>query len=60
MTATPITATQAEKSKIIFFMRAYNDMDHITPVIWKWMTTTNIPASLVVRLDKKAMNDYRV
>lgn len=46
--------------KAVFFMRAYNDMDHLTPVIWKWVTTTDYPASLVVRMSKAALDDYRI
>jgi hypothetical protein len=48
------------KRRAVFFMRAYNDMDHFTPVIWKWVTTTHIPVTIVIRMSKEAFNDYRI
>jgi hypothetical protein len=46
--------------KAVFFMRAYNDMDHLTPVIWKLATTTDVSISVVVRMGKTIPDDYRL
>jgi hypothetical protein len=46
--------------KAVFFIRAYNDMDHLTPVVWKLATTTDIPVSVVIRMGKDTLNDYRM
>lgn len=46
--------------KAVFFIRAYNDMDHLTPVIWKTVTTTDISVSVVIRMGKSLPDDYRL
>jgi hypothetical protein len=46
--------------KAVFFIRAYNDMDHLTPVIWKLATTTDVSISVVVRIGKTIPDDYRL
>ncbi|MBC8099403.1 MAG: hypothetical protein H7Y11_08165, partial [Armatimonadetes bacterium] len=46
--------------KAVFFIRAYNDMDHFTPVIWQLATTTDLPISVVVRMGRAALEDYRM
>ncbi len=46
--------------KAVFFIRAYNDMDHLTPVIWKTATTTDISVSVVIRMGKSIPDDYRL
>lgn len=46
--------------RAVFFLRAYNDTDHITPVVWKWATTTDLPATVVVRTGKENLQDYRL
>ena len=46
--------------RAVFFLRAYNDTDHLTPVVWKWATTTGLPATVVVRTGKENLQDYRV
>jgi hypothetical protein len=46
--------------KAVFFIRAYNDMDHLTPVIWKLATTTDISISVVIRMGKTIPDDYRL
>jgi len=46
--------------KVIFFLRHNNDIDHISPVIYKWITTKNIPVDIVITSQKKFLNDYRI
>lgn len=46
--------------KAVFFIRAYNDMDHLTPVIWKLATSTDVSVSVVVRMGRDALHDYRM
>lgn len=52
--------TTRPAQKAVFFMRAYNDMDHLTPVLWKLATTTDLELALVIRLGKSALDDYRI
>lgn len=46
--------------RVVFFMRAYNDIDHLTPVIHHWLTTTDIPATVVMRGAHTLLHDYRL
>lgn len=48
------------KQKALFFLRHYNDIDHITPVIYKWAHLTDIPARVVIRTDRAYLEDYRI
>jgi len=48
------------KQKALFFLRHYNDIDHITPVIYKWAHLTNIPARVLIRTDPAYLQDYRI
>ncbi len=47
-------------TRAVFFLRAYNDTDHLTPVIWKWATTTGLPSTVVMRTGKETLQDYRI
>ncbi len=46
--------------KALFFLRHYNDIDHITPVVYKWAHLTGIPARVVIRTDRTYLQDYRI
>jgi len=46
--------------KLLFFLRHSNDIDHITAVIWKWATTTDVPAEIVISDTSEVLNDYRI
>lgn len=46
--------------KIIFFLRHNNDIDHITPVLHKWILTKNIPTDIIITTKKELLNDYRI
>lgn len=55
--------SQQEKTtntKAFFFLRHNNDIDHITPVLYKWLSTQNIPTDVIIISDKKFLNDYRI
>ena len=44
----------------LFFVRAFNDIDHMTPVVWK-MSRDNIPATVYcLNPDYDIDNDYRL
>lgn len=45
--------------KALFFLRHYNDIDHITPVISKW-AESNHHADVVLLGHAKFMQDYRI
>ena len=44
--------------KILFLLRAFNDIDHIAPVIWKAASSGLYPVFLFVDIDHT--NDYRI
>jgi len=46
--------------KVLFFLRHYNDIDHIVPVIWKLRTDTDIPVTIVLSSNKEKLFDYRI
>lgn len=45
--------------KALFFLRHYNDIDHITPVIWKW-TESGHTCDVVLIGNSRFRNDYRI
>ena len=45
--------------KALFFLRHYNDIDHITPVISKWIEAGHI-GDIVLIGNPKFVNDYRI
>ena len=45
--------------KALFFLRHYNDIDHITPVISKWIEAGHI-GDIVLIGNPKFLNDYRI
>jgi len=46
--------------KLLVFLRAYNDIDHITPILYKWLTITDIPVDIVITTEKHLLYDYRI
>jgi len=46
--------------KVIFFLRHNNDLDHITPVLYKWITTKQIPIDIIITSDESLLEDYRI
>lgn len=46
--------------KLVFFLRAYNDIDHIVPVIYKWLSTENVPTDIIITSSRDYLNDYRI
>ena len=46
--------------KIIVFLRHNNDIDHISPIIYKWITTKNIPVDINITSKKEFLDDYRI
>ena len=49
-----------DKTKIFFFLRHNNDIDHIVPVIYKWLLTEKIQANVIITTKRKYLNDYRI
>ncbi len=45
--------------KALYFLRHYNDIDHVTPVIDKWVRSGH-EADVVLMGDKAFMQDYRI
>ena len=43
---------------VLFLLRAYNDLDHMAPIVWK-MSSISIP-TLYMFVDKEFRDDYRV
>ena len=47
--------------KGLFFLRSYNDVDHIVPIIYKWLSINkNVLINIVFTDDKRLINDYRI
>ena len=46
--------------KAFFFLRHNNDIDHMTPVLYKWLSTENIPTDIIITTSPKFLNDYRI
>tara|TARA_B100000686_G_scaffold341974_1_gene420277 strand:- start:10102 stop:11376 length:1275 start_codon:yes stop_codon:yes gene_type:complete len=45
--------------KALFFLRHYNDIDHITPVIYKWIDSGH-SCDVIMIGSKQFQNDYRI
>jgi len=52
--------TDQTTTKAFFFLRHNNDIDHITPVLYKWLSTENIPTDIIITTDRKHLEDYRI
>ena len=48
------------KQKALFFLRHYNDIDHIVPVIYKWLESERGVANVVVTSYPNIMDDFRI
>ena len=46
------------QKNVLFLLRAYNDLDHIAPIIWK-MSSVDIP-TFYMFVDNQFRDDYRV
>ena len=46
--------------KAIFFLRHNNDIDHMVPVIYKWLATEKIPTDVIITTKKSLLEDYRI
>ena len=44
--------------KFLFFLRAYNDFDHLAPLIWKCVTEGDEP-TILITTKLKIEDDYR-
>lgn len=45
---------------MFFFLRHNNDIDHITPVLYKWLSTENIPTDIIITTSRNLLEDYRI
>ena len=45
--------------KALFFLRHYNDIDHVTPVIWKWIEAGHT-CDIVLIGNSRFRGDYRI
>ncbi len=46
-------------SRTLFFIRAYNDLDHFSPIIWKFIREKSNPI-VIFHTDLDFENDYRI
>jgi hypothetical protein len=46
--------------KAFFFLRHNNDIDHIVPVLYKWLSLEKIPTDVIITTKKEFLNDYRI
>ena len=47
-------------AKAFFFLRHNNDIDHIVPVIYKWLSTKKIPTEIIICTDRSFLDDNRI
>jgi len=52
--------TTKKTKKAIFFLRHNNDIDHIAPVLYKWLSTENVPTDVIITTKKDFLHDYRI
>ena len=52
------TIVRNDRKNVLFLLRAYNDLDHIAPIVWK-MSSASIP-TFYMFVDKEFRDDYRV
>lgn len=48
------------RQKALFFLRNYNDIDHIVPVIYKWLSLETIPIDVVITSNPVFLKDFRI
>ena len=46
--------------KLLVFLRAHNDIDHIVPILFKWLQTEDVPVDIVVTTDRGWLDDPRI
>ncbi len=46
--------------KAFFFLRHNNDIDHITPVLYKWLSTEDVPTDIIITTSRSLLEDYRI
>jgi hypothetical protein len=46
--------------KLLVFLRAYNDIDHIVPVIYKWLSLEDVPTDIVITTNPDYLDDSRI
>jgi hypothetical protein len=46
--------------RVVFFLKHYNDIDHVVPVVHGGVTTGAFDAEVVVTTDKSYLEDYRL
>jgi len=46
--------------KAFFFLRHNNDIDHAVPVLYKWLTTENIPTDIIIPTSRALVDDERI
>lgn len=48
------------KRKAIVFLRQNNDIDHVVPILYKWLSLDDVLIQVVVITDKKLLQDPRI
>lgn len=51
---------EKQTEKAIFFLRHNNDIDHITPVLYKWLSTEKIPTDVIITTKRSHLDDPRI
>ena len=44
--------------KAVFFLRHNNDIDHIVPVLYKWLSTENVPTDIIITTKQDFLEDF--
>lgn len=52
--------SKEDSTKAVFFLRHNNDIDHITPVLYKWLSTENIHTDVIITTNRDFLQDYRI
>ena len=52
--------TSAKTIKAFFFLRHNNDIDHIIPILYKWLSTENISTEIIITTNRDLLSDQRI
>lgn len=49
-----------KSERAFFFLRHNNDIDHITPVLYKWLSSESVPTDIIITTKRNLLDDYRI
>ncbi len=55
-----VNKSSSNNEKAFFFVRHNNDIDHMAPVIYKWLSMEDIPTDIIITTNRNLLKDYRI